>query len=82
MYYNKEIKETFINDYIRSRVVAKSSLTGIFNKTYSKDGMNTSKLNCREFLYTEEGKKLAIQYGYESMSYIDVISNKFRNIID
>ena len=33
MYYNEEAKAEFIKDYMRSRVVAATSLSGIFNKT-------------------------------------------------
>jgi len=33
MYYNEEAKAEFIKDYMRSRVVAATSLSGMFNKT-------------------------------------------------
>ena len=33
MYYNEEAKAEFIKDYMRSRIVAATSLSGIFNKT-------------------------------------------------
>lgn len=33
MYYNEEAKEEFIKDYLRSRIVAATSLSGTFNKT-------------------------------------------------
>lgn len=32
MYYNEEAKEEFIKDYLRSRIVAATSLSGTFNK--------------------------------------------------
>lgn len=35
MYYNEEAKAEFIKDYMRSRVVAATSLSGLFNKTVS-----------------------------------------------
>lgn len=37
------------------------------------------KRNCsmRQFLSTDKGKELAIQYGYDAECYIDVIANKF-----
>lgn len=31
--YNEEVKSDFIKDYMRNRVVAFTSLTGLFNKT-------------------------------------------------
>ena len=33
MYYNEEAKAEFIKDYMRSRIVAATSLSGMFNKT-------------------------------------------------
>lgn len=33
MYYNEEAKADFIKDYMRSRIVAATSLSGMFNKT-------------------------------------------------
>lgn len=33
MYYNEEAKAEFIKDYMRSRIVAATSLSGLFNKT-------------------------------------------------
>ena len=33
MYYNEEDKTEFIKDYQRSRIVAATSLSGLFNKT-------------------------------------------------
>lgn len=33
MYYNEEVKSEFIRDYLRSKVVAATSLSGLFNKT-------------------------------------------------
>lgn len=33
LYYNEEVKSEFIKDYMRSRIVAATSLSGMFNKT-------------------------------------------------
>lgn len=46
-----------------------------------KKGMNDNDLGLREFLYTEEGKELAKQYGYNLKSYVDVIANKFIDFV-
>lgn len=40
-------------------------------------GMKENDCPMREFLYTEQGKKLAIQYGYKPDYYVDVISDKY-----
>lgn len=42
-----------------------------------QNGMQEYECSMREFLATEEGKALAIQYGYKPEHYIDVIANKF-----
>lgn len=64
--YNEEVKSDFIKDYMRNRVVAFTSLTGLFNKTEEHE--------CK---LKKEGKKLAVQYGYKPNHYIDVIIDKF-----
>lgn len=46
-----------------------------------KNAMEEHKLGLREFLYTEEGKRLAQQYGYNLNSYVDVIANKFADFV-
>ena len=51
MFYNEEVKTEFINDYMRSRVVAKTTLTGLFNKTEEIE--NKLGKDCSEFT-TEE----------------------------
>ncbi len=40
-------------------------------------GMKENNCSMREFLYTEQGKELAMQYGYKQDYYIDVISDKY-----
>lgn len=60
--YNKEMKEGFIKDYMRSRVVAKTSLYSLFRKTESyetKFGNDCSQFNEQEILnmYKEFGAK-------------------------
>ena len=42
-----------------------------------KNGMKENDCSMREFLYTEQGKKLAVQYGYKPDYYVDVISDKY-----
>ena len=51
MFYNEEVKTEFINDYMRSRVVAKTTLTGLFNKT-EKFEKELNK-DCSEFTVDE-----------------------------
>lgn len=46
-----------------------------------KNAMEKNNLGLREFLYTEEGKALAQQYGYKLNSYVDVIANKFIDFV-
>ena len=46
-----------------------------------KQAMEKNNLGLREFLYTEEGKALAQQYGYKLNSYVDVIANKFIDFV-
>lgn len=46
-----------------------------------KNAMEKNSLGLREFLYTEEGKALAQQYGYKLNSYVDVIANKFIDFV-
>lgn len=60
--YNKEAKAEFIKDYMRSRVVALTSLTGLFNKTeefeqkYNKDCSQFTKEEII-YMYKEFGAK-------------------------
>ena len=51
MYYNEEAKASFIKDYMRSRVVAATSLSGIFNKTSEFE--NKLGKDCSQFTKTE-----------------------------
>ena len=53
--------------------------SGLLHKI--KEGMEQNNLELREFLYTDEGKILAQQYGYNLNSYVDVLSNKFMGVI-
>lgn len=62
MYYNKEVKDSFIKDYMRSRVVAATSLSAIFNKTEPFENMlgkDCSQFNQEEILemYKQFGAK-------------------------
>ena len=52
--------------------------SGLLHKI--KEGMREANCSMREFLYTEEGKKLALQYGYKQTYYVDVIHDKFKEI--
>lgn len=42
------------------------------------EGMKEYDCSMRQFLTTEKGKELALQYGYKPDYYIDVISDKFK----
>ena len=42
-----------------------------------KTGMKESNSTMREFLATEQGKELALQYGYKLDHYVDVIADKY-----
>lgn len=62
MYYNEEAKAEFIKDYMRSRIVAATSLSGIFNKTehFENDlGKDCSQFTKNEILnmYKQFGAK-------------------------
>lgn len=53
MFYNEEVKIQFINDYKRSRIVAETSLTGMFNKTYKYEqqkGKDCNSFSRKEIL--------------------------------
>lgn len=47
---------------------------------YIKQGMQQNDCSMREFLYTEQGKALALQYGYKQKHYVDVIHDKFKEL--
>lgn len=51
MYYNEEAKAEFIKDYMRSRIVAATSLSGIFNKTEHFE--NELGKDCSQFTKNE-----------------------------
>jgi hypothetical protein len=51
MYYNEEAKAEFIKDYMRSRIVAATSLSGIFNKTEPFE--NELGKDCSQFTKNE-----------------------------
>lgn len=51
MYYNEEDKAEFIKDYMRSRIVAATSLSGLFNKTEFFE--NELDKDCCEFTKEE-----------------------------
>lgn len=51
MYYNEEAKAEFIKDYMRSRIVAATSLSGLFNKTASFE--EELDKDCSQFTETE-----------------------------
>ena len=62
MYYNEEAKAEFIKDYMRSRIVAATSLSGMFNKTEmfeSELGKDCSQFTKDEILnmYKQFGAK-------------------------
>ena len=42
-----------------------------------KKGMAQNNCSMREFLVTEQGKELALQYGYKPDHYVDVIAEKY-----
>lgn len=46
-----------------------------------QEGMRQNDCSLREFLSTEEGEKLAMQYGYKSDYYVDVISDKYKEYL-
>jgi hypothetical protein len=43
-------------------------------------GMQQHDCSMREFLSTEKGKELAVQYGYKLDYYVDVISDKYNQL--
>lgn len=51
MFFNEEVKTEFIKDYMRSRVVAKTTLTGLFNKVSAFE--NKYNKDCSDFSETE-----------------------------
>lgn len=58
MFYNEGAKVEFIKDYMRSRVVAATSLSGLFNKTSqfeNKLGKDCSQFNAKEILEMYKG---------------------------
>lgn len=62
MYYNEEAKAEFIKDYMRSRIVAATSLSGMFNKTATFEeelGKDCSQFTKAEILdmYSKFGAK-------------------------
>ena len=77
MYYNEEAKASFIKDYMRSRVVAATSLSGIFNKTerFEKElGKDCSQFTKEEILdmYKQFGARsvnVLINYNVYLKSY-------------
>jgi len=52
--------------------------SGLLHKI--KEGMLKNDCSMREFLYTDEGKQLALQYGYKQNHYVDVIHDKFKDV--
>lgn len=66
--YNKEAKAEFIKDYMRSRVVAFTSLTGLFKKTEGYE----QKLNkdCSQFT-EEEALDMYRNFGAKSVSVLE-----------
>lgn len=69
MYYNEEAKAEFIKDYMRSRVVAATSLSGLFNKTASfEDELDK---DCSRFT-KEEVLDMYRKFGAKS---VNVLSN-------
>lgn len=69
MYYNEEAKAEFIKDYMRSRIVAATSLSGMFNKT----ALFEQKMNkdCSQFTKAEI-LDMYRQFGAKS---VNVLSN-------
>ena len=49
--YNSDIKESFIKDYLRSRVVARTSLYSLFRKTEPFEERNSK--DCSQFAQDE-----------------------------
>ena len=52
--------------------------SGLWHKL--KEGMQQYDCTLREFLYTEEGKALAVQYGYKPKHYVDVVASKYEDL--
>lgn len=48
---------------------------------YLQNAMKATELRLRDFLRTDEGKKISTQYGYEAETAVDVIANKFKEIL-
>ena len=67
MYYNEEAKARFIKDYMRSRVVAATSLSGIFNKTAQFE--ETLGKDCSQFT-KEEILDMYSKFGARSLSVL------------
>lgn len=44
---------------------------------FINEGMRENNCSMREFLATEKGRQLAMQYGYKPNYYVDVIADKF-----
>ena len=67
MYYNEEAKAEFIKDYMRSRIVAATSLSGMFNKT----SLFESKLDkdCSKFT-RDEILNMYKQFGARSVNVL------------
>lgn len=51
--------------------------SGLLHKL--QQGMLECNCSMREFLYTEKGKELALQYGYKADYYVDVITDKYNS---
>lgn len=68
-------------DYVDMPMLTMKSLhaSGLLHEI--KIGMQVENLGLREFLYTDKGKKLAEQYGYNSKSYVDILANKYIGMI-
>lgn len=67
MYYNEEAKAGFIKDYMRSRIVAATSLSGLFNKTAWFE--NRLGKDCSKFT-KEEIMSMYKQFNAKSLSVL------------
>jgi hypothetical protein len=90
MYYNEEAKAEFIKDYMRSRIVAATSLSGIFNKTEHFEnelGKDCSQFTKNEILnmYKQFGAKSVNVLGnynvyLKSYTGLMLYKNKINNV--
>jgi hypothetical protein len=54
-------------------------ISGIYH--YLVQGMQETGLDLRSFLRSEDGKELAIKYGFQSESYVDNLTHRFKDFV-